>query len=227
MQKFLLLSTDLACKLAPKTWQKRACNVYVFRLSFHFAYHHWWLGILLAKKILLLLLPNGGYSQTLGIAKPVDFLCCIFSELTVPSYYLHLHSLRRRRRRRRRRRSHRYQYSINSSPPSFLCFPLNEQGSKRFKKIFVCLFVCLLVYKALRSRNQFKITTKSRHMYWKQFFFTKRTMILARHAHGETENSSPPFPNTLGASINLVRDMCVCVCVWRRFARCKKSHFYK
>ena len=29
--------------IAPNV-QKRACNVYIFRLSFHLAYHRWWLG---------------------------------------------------------------------------------------------------------------------------------------------------------------------------------------
>ena len=39
----LLLSTDWARKSAPNV-QKHACNVYTFQLSFHFAYHHRWLG---------------------------------------------------------------------------------------------------------------------------------------------------------------------------------------
>ncbi len=41
--EILLLSTDWAYKSA-RNMQKRACNVYVFRLSFHFAYHRFWLG---------------------------------------------------------------------------------------------------------------------------------------------------------------------------------------
>ena len=32
--------------------QRRACNVYVFRLRFHFAYRHWWLGITTCKNFL-------------------------------------------------------------------------------------------------------------------------------------------------------------------------------
>ncbi len=41
--EILSMSTDLACKSAPNM-QRRVCNVYMFRLSFHFAYHRWWLG---------------------------------------------------------------------------------------------------------------------------------------------------------------------------------------
>ena len=35
MQKFLLISIDKACELAPNL-QELACNVYVFQLSFYF-----------------------------------------------------------------------------------------------------------------------------------------------------------------------------------------------
>ncbi len=41
--EILLLITNQACKSAPNV-PKRVCNVYVFQQSFHFAYHHWWLG---------------------------------------------------------------------------------------------------------------------------------------------------------------------------------------
>ncbi len=41
--EILLIITDWACKSAPNV-QKRVCNAYVSRLSFHFAYHPWWLG---------------------------------------------------------------------------------------------------------------------------------------------------------------------------------------
>ena len=41
--EILLTSTDGACKSAPNG-RKRVCNVYIFRLSFHFACHRWWLG---------------------------------------------------------------------------------------------------------------------------------------------------------------------------------------
>ena len=42
--EILLISTNSAYKSAPKVQKKRVCNVYVFQLSFHFAYHRWWLG---------------------------------------------------------------------------------------------------------------------------------------------------------------------------------------
>ena len=42
--EILLISTDWAYESAQNV-QKRVCNVYIFRLSFHFAFHHWWLGV--------------------------------------------------------------------------------------------------------------------------------------------------------------------------------------
>ncbi len=42
--EILLISTDWAYKLGPKCKKNRVCKVYIFRQSFHFAYHHWWLG---------------------------------------------------------------------------------------------------------------------------------------------------------------------------------------
>ncbi len=42
--EILLISIDSAYKLVLNV-QKRVCNVYMFQLSFQFAYHHWWLGM--------------------------------------------------------------------------------------------------------------------------------------------------------------------------------------
>ena len=39
----LSTSANWACKSVPNV-QGRTCNVYTFQPSFHFAYHHWWLG---------------------------------------------------------------------------------------------------------------------------------------------------------------------------------------
>ncbi len=39
----LLMSTDWACKSASNV-KKCVCIVHIFQLSFHFAYHRWWLG---------------------------------------------------------------------------------------------------------------------------------------------------------------------------------------
>ncbi len=45
MQKFVTKHVDWAHKLGPNVEKNRVCNVYIFQLSFHFAYHSWWLGI--------------------------------------------------------------------------------------------------------------------------------------------------------------------------------------
>ena len=41
--EILLIRSDCAYKSAPNV-QKLVCNVYIFRLSIHFAYRRWWLG---------------------------------------------------------------------------------------------------------------------------------------------------------------------------------------
>ena len=42
--EILWTSTDWAYRLAPNVC-KRVCNVYIFQLSFQFAYQRWWLGM--------------------------------------------------------------------------------------------------------------------------------------------------------------------------------------
>ncbi len=49
--EILLLSTDWAYKSAQNV-QRRVCNVYILLLSFHFAYHRWWLGSRMCESFL-------------------------------------------------------------------------------------------------------------------------------------------------------------------------------
>ncbi len=41
----------LSIQIGAKRAEKRVCNVYVFQLSFHFAYHRWWLGTISSRSV--------------------------------------------------------------------------------------------------------------------------------------------------------------------------------
>ena len=63
--EILSISTDGAHKPAPNV-QKRVCIVYISRLSFHFAYHCWWLG--------RYYLQFGGQSHPVGREKYIEII---------------------------------------------------------------------------------------------------------------------------------------------------------
>ncbi len=58
MQKFFVNNHRPSMRIGCQNVRKRVCNVYTFRLSFHFAYHHWWLGFFFFRERDLLETPQ-------------------------------------------------------------------------------------------------------------------------------------------------------------------------
>ncbi len=106
--EILLISTDWAYKSAPNIRTKTCtCDVHRFQLTFHFARHRWWLGMLLPTSIHPYLRPVS-HASAQHPGPPVD--------PQVPEHRRQL-LLRRRRRRRRRCAAHAAQAQAEQRRP--------------------------------------------------------------------------------------------------------------